>query len=180
MEGIEMKPENDSLLNTAAAAPPEKGEGKDDGNELGYLNEVQELIVRQQEDIRERLRGTEEPNVYFIYDKFTGEKLYHIQEAAGGACTCCQAQIFGGNRKFEVTVFDKFKRPIIQMTRPSACCYGGCFPFLGLCSCLDKVTVFVKNYKHISFEWKKVGLVKQNWNPIFPSFSIMDLNGKFN
>jgi len=123
-------------------------------------------------DIRETLRGTEEPNVYFLYDKNTGEKLYHIQERGG----CCQAQCFGGNRRFEITVFDKFNREVIKLKRPAACCHGGCFPFLRLCSCFDKVTVSVKNYKSLKFEWNKVGYVKQNWNPIFPSFRVCDIN----
>jgi len=172
MEVIDLEPGQDGSLLDISGDPEGTG-GGGSGRELGYLNDVQELIVRQQRDIRETLRGTEEPNVYFIHDKLSGEKLYHIQEQRA----CCQQECCGANRGFLVTVFDKFNRAVIELKRPSACCYGGCFPFLGCCSCLDRVTVSVRNYRSLRFEWNKVGLVTQNWNPVYPSFNVCDGEG---
>lgn len=141
--------------------------------ELGYLNDVRSLIVQQQRNMRETIRGTEEPNVYFIYDKITNEKLYTVQESV----SCLQQQCCGGMRAFNLTCVDKFNREIIMLERQSACLANLCC-LCGLCTCLEKVAVYVKDYKTLKFGWNQVGYVKQSWNPIFPTFDICDAQGK--
>lgn len=140
---------------------------------VGRLSNVKSLIIQQQRDLRETLRGTEEPNIYFILDNISNEKLYTVRENV----SCLQQQCCGGMRGFNLNVYDEFNRPVITLERKSAC-LANSFCLFGLCTCLEKVMVRIKDYTTTDFHWNEIGYVKQTWNPLFPTFVVCDAKGK--
>ncbi|XP_021946420.1 phospholipid scramblase 3 isoform X2 [Folsomia candida] len=137
--------------------------------ELGYLNQVSEISIRQLPDVREMTRGTEEPNQYVIVEKSTGELLYKVIEDHA----VCMQQICCSNRTFTLRLVDKFNREIIKIIRPHISCNWCC----GLTDFYDKVEVWVRNFKSMRFDWRKFGYVKKFWCPLLPLFRVYEGEG---
>jgi hypothetical protein len=141
--------------------------------ELGYLNDVSEIVVKQGLSLRDIMQSQQraEPSVYTIEEKGTGEKLYKVYEDTAG----CGNKSCGPNRSFKLRLMDTLDRELIQVERPYVSCDFCC----GLTSCFDIVNVWVRNYKSKQFEWRRFGQIRQFWCPLLPYFSVRNAVGKF-
>ncbi|KAF5291764.1 hypothetical protein FQA39_LY14252 [Lamprigera yunnana] len=121
---------------------------------LEYLSMIDQLLVNQTVEMLEVFSGLEMANKYKIKNS-VGQMVYYAKEESG----CCSRNCCGALRKLEVRIVDNTSRHVIHLRRPFAC-QACCFP-----CCLQKMEVCAP-------PGVTIGYVEQNWNPIFPSFSI--------
>ncbi|KAF5280172.1 hypothetical protein FQR65_LT15035 [Abscondita terminalis] len=121
---------------------------------LEYLSMVDQLIINQTVEMLEVFSGFETANKYKVKNS-VGQMVFLAREESG----CCARNCCGNLRKFEMRIVDMTSRQAIHLKRPFAC-QSCCFP-----CCLQKLEVCAP-------PGVVVGYVEQNWNPLFPSFSI--------
>lgn len=140
--------------------------------ELGYLNEVTELVIKQGVSLSNLGPADKEPSLYLIEEKGTGEKLYRVYDDS----VSLHQRLCGPNRPFRLRLMDTQDRELIQVEKP----YVTCDACLGLTSFFDLVNVWVRNYKSKQFEWRRFGQIRQLWCPLKPYFSVKNAIGKGN
>lgn len=140
--------------------------------ELGYINQVTEIVVKQGLSLREMqtLQRSEEPSLFAIEEKGTGQKLYKVYDDT----STCMQQSCGPNRPFKLRLMDSLDRELIQLDRPYISCDYCC----GLTSCFDLVNIWVRNYKSKQLEWRRFGQIRQFWCPLLPYFSVRNAVGE--
>lgn len=121
---------------------------------LEYLSMIDQLVINQTVEMLEVFSGFETANKYKVKNSVGQMVFLAVEESECCARNCC-----GNLRKFEMRLVDTTSRQVIHLKRPFAC-QSCCFP-----CCLQKMEVCAP-------PGVVVGYVEQNWNPLFPSFSI--------
>lgn len=123
---------------------------------LEYLTMLDQLLVNQTVEMLEVFTGFETTNKYVIKNSI-GQMVYYAREESD----CCVRNCCGPRRKLELRIVDNVSRQVIHIKRRFAC--QSC-----LCPCwLQKIEVS-------SPPGVAIGYVEQNWNPVFPSFTVKD------
>ncbi|KAF5280173.1 hypothetical protein FQR65_LT15036 [Abscondita terminalis] len=125
---------------------------------LEHLSNTNRLTINQTVEPLEVFHGFEPANTYKVKNS-AGEIIYLAREES----TYCAKNTCGKLRKFDMCIVDTSSREVMQLKRPFAChlCFfPGCLQKMEVCAPADSI----------------VGIVQQNWNPLFPSFSIKDSN----
>ncbi|GFO35863.1 phospholipid scramblase [Plakobranchus ocellatus] len=121
---------------------------------LEYLQQVDQLLVKQKLEAVEAFTGFETNNKYEIRNSL-GQRVYMAVE---DTC-CCTRNCCGSARPFDMKIMDNQKREIIHLSRPLRCrsCWCPC--------CLQKLTVEAP-------KGQTVGLVRQAWSCCHPRYNI--------
>jgi len=100
---------------------------------LALLNNLDQLLVRQQVELCEVMTGFEQKNKYQICNS-TGQEVYFLKEEND----CCNRNCCGPNRSFDFFLTDSTKQEVLQFHRDCVCspcgwpscfcclCCGGC------------------------------------------------------
>lgn len=121
---------------------------------LEYLTLIDTLLVHQEKHLIEIFTGYETCNKYIIQNSF-GEQIYYAMEDSD----CISRNCFGYLRPFETQILDNFFTEVLHFYRPLRC-DDCCFP-----CCLQKLQVE-------SPPGTIIGTVEQNWNIIYPQYTV--------
>ncbi|XP_068135347.1 phospholipid scramblase 2-like isoform X2 [Hyperolius riggenbachi] len=123
---------------------------------LEYLSQIDHILIHQQVELLEALTGYESNNQYEIKNSM-GQRMYCAAEQND----CCTRNLCGPARSFVITIVDNMGREVNRLSRPYRCssCWFPC--------CLQKMQVEAP-------PGTVIGHIKQNWNPCFPRFTIMN------
>lgn len=131
---------------------------------LEYLTLIDQLIIKQKVEVLEAITGAlgigfETKNKYKIKNSL-GQNVYKAKEDTD----CCTRNFCGTARPFDMTIVDNNDTEVIHLNRPLRCqsCFYPC--------CLQEIEVS-------SPPGNVIGIVKQNWSIIKPSFSVCDDGG---
>lgn len=121
---------------------------------LEYLQQVDQLLVKQKLEAVEAFTGFETNNKYEIRNSM-GQRVYMAVE---DTC-CCTRNCCGSARPFDMKIMDNQKREVIHLSRPLRCrsCWCPC--------CLQKLTVEAP-------KGQTVGFVRQAWSCCHPRYNI--------
>ncbi|KAK3796050.1 hypothetical protein RRG08_013355 [Elysia crispata] len=121
---------------------------------LEYLQQVDQLLVKQKLEAVEAFTGFETNNKYEVRNSM-GQRVYMAVE---DTC-CCTRNCCGSARPFDMKIMDNQKREVIHLSRPLRCrtCWCPC--------CLQKLTVEAP-------KGQTVGYVRQAWSCCHPRYNI--------
>ncbi|XP_012284661.1 phospholipid scramblase 1 isoform X2 [Orussus abietinus] len=125
---------------------------------LEFLTTLDQLFVDQKVEVLEAFTGWETENRYVVKD-IRGMPVYYVSEDSN-VCSRC---FCGKYRPCEIKVADNSRKEVLRFSRPLRC--ASCW-----CPCLlQELEVYSNGIP--------IGSVVQNWNPLRPSFDILDATG---
>ncbi|KAF8791906.1 phospholipid scramblase 2-like [Argiope bruennichi] len=127
--------------------------------ELQYLTVIDQLLVRQKEEISLNGLNCENKNKYIVKN-ILGQNIYTAREDTG----CCTRNCCGSCRPFDLKIKNNYGTEIIHLSRDLRCSFC-CFP-----CCLQRLEVFAPPGQFI-------GAVVQKWSIFKPQFQIENESG---
>ena len=91
---------------------------------LGYLAQVNQLIIKQKVEILEAVIGFETQNKYTVFNSM-GQQVFKAKEDTN----CINRQCCGPARPFDMKLTDNHGNEVIHLDRPlrcSTCCFPCC------------------------------------------------------
>jgi len=126
---------------------------------LGYLAQVNQLIIKQKVEILEAVIGFETQNKYTVFNSM-GQQVFKAKEDTN----CINRQCCGPARPFDMKLTDNHGNEVIHLDRPLRCSTC-CFP-----CCLQKMEVQ-------SPPGTVIGTLEQDWSILHPKYTIRDERG---
>ena len=121
---------------------------------LESLAMVDQLVLKQEEEVLEVITGFETANKYTVFD-MSGNMLFMVEEESSCFTRCC----CGVYRSFDVMIMDMQGEPIIQLVSPNA--YNWC--------CLRSIEVQ-------SPPGTVIGFAQQKFTCFYPKIKIKNAN----
>ena len=120
---------------------------------LGYLAQVNQLIIKQKVEILEAVIGFETQNKYTVFNSM-GQQVFKAKEDTN----CINRQCCGPARPFDMKLTDNHGNEVIHLDRPlrcSTCCFPCCLQKMEVINWHWSLEVILKTVKerNIHFCW---------------------------
>ncbi|KAM8973983.1 phospholipid scramblase 1-like isoform 2-T2 [Pelodytes ibericus] len=122
---------------------------------LGYLDQIDQILIHQKKELLEAVTGFETCNQYELKNSM-GQRIFTVRERS----RLCARWCCGTLRPLTLQVFDTSGKEVIHFIRPLKCA-SCCFP-----CCLQEMEVQ-------SPPGHTIGYVAQTWHPFVPKYSLL-------